>query len=315
MSEYWKSTPKYWCKHCSVYVRDTKLERANHESTGRHQGAIKRSLRDLHKNAEQAEREKERARREVERLNGVVSASKSSSSSSSTKVKQDGGAGAGGAGGGNTSQADRQRQLEQLAELGVAIPDELRRDMAMVGEWSVTSTRVLDHDGGDDGDGDEKKDNNGDEGLEGRAVGIKRAREMTEEEKEREEALNGLFSQSKRRKWGVGSKVMPEGEDEDLDALLSGGLVVAKKKKDDSEAEEKEIKEEEGGAPKKEEDGVQDTVPLSPVPDVKQEASSEVKQEEPGEENALSALPAALEGSDAPAVVFKKRKPKNIRQK
>ena len=59
MSEYWKSTPKYWCKHCSVYVRDTKLERTNHEATGRHQGAIKRSLRDLHRNAEQQERETE----------------------------------------------------------------------------------------------------------------------------------------------------------------------------------------------------------------------------------------------------------------
>lgn len=304
MSEYWKSTPKYWCKHCSVYVRDTKLERANHESTGKHKGAIKRSLRDLHKNAEQAEREKERAKREVERLNGVVS---SSASSSSRKLVGAGKKQDVGGGDGKISQADRQRQLEQLAELGVAIPDELRGDMAMVGEWSVTSTRVIDDDGGG---GDEKKDNNGGEGgdevLEGRAVGIKRAREMTEEEKEREEALNGLFSQNKRRKWGVGSKVMPEGEDEDLDALLSGGLVVVKKK----EGEEKEVKEEEGGEPK--EDG-QETAPLSSVPDVNQAASSEVKQEL-GEEKALSAVPAQ-EGSDAPAVMFKKRKPKNIRQK
>ena len=25
--------PKYWCKHCKTYVRDTKLEKANHEAT------------------------------------------------------------------------------------------------------------------------------------------------------------------------------------------------------------------------------------------------------------------------------------------
>ena len=49
MSEYWKSTPKYWCKHCGIYVRDTKLERTNHEATGKHQGALKRFLRDLHR--------------------------------------------------------------------------------------------------------------------------------------------------------------------------------------------------------------------------------------------------------------------------
>ncbi|KAH6640289.1 ankyrin repeat-containing domain protein [Chaetomium tenue] len=142
MSEYWKSTPKYWCKHCSVFVRDTGLERANHESTGKHQGAIKRSLRDLHRNADQKERDKERAKREVDRLNGVVSGSSAGASGASKSATKPSG-GAYGAPPQQASQADRRKQLEQLAELGVSIPTELRGNMAMVGEWTVTSTKVI----------------------------------------------------------------------------------------------------------------------------------------------------------------------------
>src|SRR5207237_1004994 len=138
---YWKSTNKYWCKHCSVFVRDTKLERANHEATAKHQGAVKRALRDLHRSADQKEREKERAKREVDRLNGVVSGSSSASRTGATKPS--GGAYATAAAAPQASQADRQKQLEQLAELGVNIPTELRSGMALAGEWTVTSTRVI----------------------------------------------------------------------------------------------------------------------------------------------------------------------------
>ncbi|KAK3380887.1 hypothetical protein B0H63DRAFT_376903, partial [Podospora didyma] len=141
MSEYWKSTPKYWCKHCSVYVRDTKLERSNHESTGKHQGAIKRSLRDLHRSAEQKERDQDRAKREVERLNGLVSRGGSSSTTtrsgaapsySNAPPKEQ-----------KATEAERQRQLEQLAELGVSLPTEVRTNLAMPGEWTTTSTRII----------------------------------------------------------------------------------------------------------------------------------------------------------------------------
>ncbi|KAK4198743.1 hypothetical protein QBC40DRAFT_89419 [Triangularia verruculosa] len=293
MSEYWKSTPKYWCKHCSVYVRDTKLERANHESTGKHQGAIKRSLRELHKSADQEQREKERAKREVERLNGVVSGA--GSSSSATWAKKYGSSNSSSsapppAPSGQLSQAERQRQLEQLAELGVNIPAELRKDMAMVGEWSVTSTRVID---------DESTNKTDDNKDESRAVGIKRERERTEEEKEQEEALNGLFN--KRKRWGVGSKSMPEEEDKELEELLSGVIVKPKREKD---AEVKqEVKEEES----------QERPALEVIQDVNDGAPPAAVKQEP---EAGDALPVPTdEESTAAAVVFKKRKPKNIRQK
>ncbi|KAK3987979.1 WW domain-binding protein 4 [Cladorrhinum sp. PSN332] len=305
MSEYWKSTPKYWCKHCSVYVRDTKLERTNHEATGKHQGAIKRSLRDLHRTAEQTEREKERAKREVDRLNGVVSSGPSSKTSStrpgaSTTAQQ----------AGQVTQAERQRQLEQLADLGVAIPTELKKDMAMVGDWSVTSTRVIDDGEENSEDRERVKGEDGNLDLAGRAVGIKRARELTEEEKEREEALNGLFNQNKKRKWGVGSRTMPEGEDEELDALLSGELVVKKKEEAEGEVAKKEDETEE--VKKKE---TEDGAAPDSVPEAKGELPPKVKKESGDEgEGGLSTIPAKG-GSEAPAVMFKKRKPKNARQK
>jgi hypothetical protein len=301
MSEYWKSTPKYWCKHCSVFVRDTGLERANHESTAKHQGAIKRSL--------QQEREKERAKREVDRLNGVVSGSSgggaSSASRPGTKTKPSSGAYGAPPPPQQVSQAERQKQLEQLAELGVSIPTELRGNMAMAGEWTVTSTKVI----AKPGDSTDDKDLAA--AAEGRATGVKRERERTEEEKEQEEAIKGLFK--KPRKWGVGSKTMPVEEDAELDALLSGPLVTAKKEESEAppvktEDIQEEAAEGDGGEPVKQE----------PSPPIKKE----VEEEETGlgvgatEENVSGpSVPPSVAGPEGAPVVFKKRKPKNLRQK
>ena len=310
MSEYWKSTPKYWCKHCSTYVRDTKLERANHEATAKHQGAVKRSLRDLHRNADQKERDKERARREVERLNGVVSgtgtgAGTSSSSSSATattsRTASKPSGGAYGAPPQQASQADRQKQLEQLADLGVNIPTELRGNMAMAGEWTVTATKVIESGVPSDTTS-----------AEGRATGVKRERERTEEEREQEEAIKGLFKRS--RKWGIDSKTMPADEDAELEALLSGPIVKAKKEEDDETAPVKpeDIKTEDATGEGMPEDDAAGPPKHEPLPLVKTE---------PGEEP----LGAAADGSgpgagalaavEAPAVMFKKRKSKVTRQK
>lgn len=305
MSEYWKSTPKYWCKHCSVYVRDTKLERANHEATAKHQGAIKRSLRDLHRNAEQKERETERAKREVERLNGVVSGTGSSASAgaqSGTKPSR----GAYGAAPQQATQAERQKQLEQLAELGVNIPTELRGDMAMAGEWTVTSTRVVQG----------TQQNTGDTELassDARATGVKRERERTEEEKEQEEAINGLFK--KPRKWGIDSKRMPAEEDAELDALLSGPLIKTKKE----EGELPRIKAEESQEDRTQDGDAAKLTKPEPSPPMKKEADEEEAVADMGEKKeAVPTLPNSTEAPGEPsgaAIMFKKRKPKNLRQK
>ena len=303
MSEYWKSTPKYWCKHCQIYVRDTKLERANHEATGKHQGAIKRSLRDLHRNHEQAEREKDRAKREIERLNGVVSGSKPSSGFR-TPGSNAASSGAAGSGSQTMTKEEQQRQLEQLAGLGVNIPTELRPELALAGEWTVTSTRVIKD--------SEKEDSKDPTNTNGRAAGVrKREREKTEEEKEEEDALKSLFKKPKR--WGRETKSMPTEGDDELDQLLSDTIVKPKKE----EEEAAKVKPDLALIMKTEDDVPQDTV----APDfVTQEEAKGVppliKHESTGSLGGLSSdIPSApgvqSEGNETqPVVVFKKRKSK-----
>ncbi|KKA26128.1 hypothetical protein TD95_003898 [Thielaviopsis punctulata] len=230
MSEYWKSTPKYLCKYCNVYVRDTKLERTNHESTGKHQGALKRFLRDLHRSHDQQEREKERAQREINRLNGLVGNSSQSSGGNSNSAGSSRGAPAPTKG---SLEQERKRQVEQLAALGVAVPAALQGDMAMAGEWTVTATRVI-----PDASAATCKEKT----VEAVATGVAK-RKVTEEEQEEEEAVSGLFK--KRRRWGNDSKVAPS-ENKDLDALLAGDLFGAAKA-------EPAIKKEEGTMVKEEE--------------------------------------------------------------
>ncbi|KAK1675265.1 hypothetical protein BDP55DRAFT_665005 [Colletotrichum godetiae] len=307
MSEYWKSTPKYWCKHCSIFVRDTKLERQNHEATGKHQGALKRFLRDLHRGHEQEEREKDRAKREVERLKGISSGTGSSHSSSSSFSKL--GSSSSGGGGPPSAESQRKQQMEQLAEMGVSIPTEFRGDMAMAGEWTVTATKVVDE------EAEREKP------VEAKAVGV-RKREQTEEEREEEEAVRGLFK--KPRKWGS-TRAMPA-DDEDLDALLSGNTLMrsVKKEEEDENAEVGVKKEEEGHGGdevKREGEGEDATGVTSDAPAVKREPV----EDEVGKgldvpalgEDGVKKEDEAAEATEAavPAVVFKKRKPKNMRQK
>lgn len=289
MSEHWKSTPKYWCKYCSVYVRDTKLERQNHEATGRHQGGLKRFLRDIHREHERGEKDKERARREVERLNGVVSGAPGASSSSG------GGPRAASDASGKASAAQLAQQREQLAAMGIAMPTEFHGEMAMAGQWTVTKSRVID-------------DTKDPERVEAKASGV-RKREVTEDEKEEAEALEGLFKKQKR--WG-GTRTMPE-DDTELDALLSGDLLRAPVKKEEDTTTGEEVK--------KEESAEEAQVPQDTPAAIK----SEPNDDEGGLEASLPAEKVATTEPDAPVkseeaqepapVMFKKRKPKNIRQK
>lgn len=279
MTEYWKNSPNYWCKHCAVYVRDTKLERQNHEATGKHQYAIKRSLRDLHRTHDREERDKERARREIDRLNGVVAASPADDSRFKKTSSSQQGTG--------TDSALKQ-QREQLAQMGVSIPSAFLPEMAMPGEWTVTSSRVIE-------DGDAK------ETSERLATGV-RKRGETEEDKEEQDAVRGLFKKPKR--WGRDTKALPEGEDAALDALLSGSVKL-KGEQGDRQAEVKEEEEEEqGSAVKNEPDNTEELLVQS---EGGKEEKSEVKVK--AEED---------DGEDKPGiapVVFKKRKPKGLRIK
>lgn len=287
MSEYWKSGTNYWCKHCKTYVRDTKLERANHDSTLKHQNAVKRALTALHRGHEREAADSERAKREIARLNGVAYTPEAG--------RPDDKPTAGGRGGPEkATPAQRQRQMEQLAELGVSIPDTFRGGLALAGDWTVTSTRVIP---------DPEADDDSKDKAAATAVGVrKRELEKTEEELEEEEAVKGLFK--KQRQWGRDSKTMPVDGDAELDALLSGTLAPSLKKEDspdDVPAKEAATREPQ-------------------VPGEKQ--SLAIKREDSdgaAQDGSVAPRDAEKEKGDAapeaPAVSFKKRKPKAIRQK
>ncbi|KAI1742867.1 hypothetical protein F4680DRAFT_385247 [Xylaria scruposa] len=287
MSEYWKSTPKYWCKHCSTYVRDTKLERTNHEATAKHQSSLKRFLRDLHRGHENEQREKDRAKREIDRLNGITTKPSASSSSSTA-----------GAATATATPAQRQQQWEQLAEMGISVPTELRRDMALAGEWTVTNTRVINHvPDPSNNDSDSKPAN-----VDAVAAGVrKRPKQEDEEDRDEEEAkVQNLFK--KPRRWGRDTKDAVE-ENAALDALLSAPLAKPLKKEEEGEDTKPAVKEDSPPTIKKEEPEVDGL-------------SSGITELAADEQSAIPNIKEEHEkGPSEPVVVFKKRKPKNIRQK
>ncbi|OSS45802.1 hypothetical protein B5807_09584 [Epicoccum nigrum] len=274
MAEYWKSTPKYWCKYCEVFVKDTKFEKQQHEATGRHQGNIRRSLKSLHRDQEIEARKQAQAKAEVARLNGLVPGS--------------GGAGpsvAAGVGDKPTiakrepqkkaTVEDRKRQWEQLAAMGVALPEEARQDMGMAGDWKVVTKKLV-GEVNDQGKFEEKQLNRG-----------VHKRKVDEIEEERI-AAEGLITRKKG--WGHTYKAFPGSkgnDDDDLEALLG-----AKKSQSPVIKEEDTVKTED---PVK---GEEDTKTLLDIPTAEEAADDAaaalVKQEE--------------DAPAAPAVVFKKRK-------
>jgi len=293
MSEYWKSTPSYWCKFCEIYVRDTAGERKNHESTGKHQNNIQRSLRNLHKNKEREEREQQRAKDEVARLNGLVGGK--DASTAGTKPGISGLKNLGKSTGPEppklSAAAQRKAHAEQLVALGVELPEELKREVTGVSGWQTVSSSVV-------------------------GSGRSGARSLADIKKEEEDAASAALNKGvhkrkaeddedvrdeeaapKKKIWGNTFKSYPgvqtDDQDDDLDALLSG---VARKPTESSSSaaveqptSQTELKAESG-------DGVK-TEPKVSV----EENAAETAKEEVVADGAITA---------PPPVVFKKRKAK-----
>ncbi|KAH8731007.1 hypothetical protein GQ44DRAFT_746382 [Phaeosphaeriaceae sp. PMI808] len=271
MADYWKSIPKYWCKFCTIYVKDTKLERAQHESTGRHQGNIQRSLRGLHREQENEKRDKARAQAEVARLNGLVPSEPKASTSVAT-----------GSGGSpptyvkrpeqKATLEDRKKQWEQLAAMGVVLPDEARGDLAIAGDWKTVTKQVI---------GEVTEDG------EFKALALNKGvhkRKLDEAEEERKEAGELI---TKRKGWGHTYKSFPgsKGGDDDIESLLQ------------KKPAQPDLAETRNGAYelKKEEPTQGAEKALQDIP-TEQEAEAKV------------AIKNEEDASAAPAVVFKKRK-------
>ncbi|KAJ8102124.1 hypothetical protein POJ06DRAFT_300022 [Lipomyces tetrasporus] len=68
---------KYWCKPCKTFVLDTKLGRSQHEASVRHKSSMDRTLRDLHRQKAQSERNERDAKRILAGIERSVSGSSS----------------------------------------------------------------------------------------------------------------------------------------------------------------------------------------------------------------------------------------------
>ncbi|KAI9656892.1 MAG: hypothetical protein M1821_003531 [Bathelium mastoideum] len=241
MAEYWKSTPRYWCKFCTTYIRDTPLERRNHDATARHQSALQRHLRRLHQDTARTERDRQRARDEVARLNGVVAGGSSSSAASPAGGLGGRGGKSGGGGGAEKAQKqatveERKRQMAQLAALGVAVPEDYRREVAMAGEWETVAVSLMRQESGSgqDGKGEVKKEGEikGEEKSEAKAFGVRKRKLYAGDEEDEDTLGDG----NKTKPWGARFRKFPGGsgdEEDDIEALLGAGKKI---KAEDEEA-------------------------------------------------------------------------------
>ena len=299
MSEYWKSTPKYWCKHCKTFVRDTKLEKQNHEATPRHQGNLQRFIRGLHKDNEREEREKQRAKDEVNRLNGMGPGLKSSTENrgagSLSRIKKR-----------DPTLADRKRQLAQLAEMGVAVPEDYRREVAMAGDWQTMSMSPASQ-------AAVKTEEDAQDDTKPSALSVGVRKRKFEGQEEEEEAGKRVA----RKGWGVTTKAFPgpnAGEDDDLDTLLNSTKAFRP-----SEDASNIIKSENSQPEVVSEQPTPSTNTLDAGgnPQVKNEDSLPETNENHGLEPNSSQTAAVKDGSPdaASGIVFKKRRAKIARQK
>lgn len=324
MSEYWVSTPKYWCKHCSTFVVDTPISRKNHDATGKHQSALRKFLRDLHRENEKTTAASEAAKREVARLKASVSgqsdpyataASSTSSTAppkSTTVAKPELPKGIKwGVSDRPLTEAEKKRQMAELAALGVAMPDEVRSEFAMPGEWQTVSVTL------GKTEKEEREEREREERIRVKQEEERKRKwdEMDDDEKE----LRGFKVQERRwpgaddeeeevPRWRVKTEVKNEsaaGEERRVGFKIEG-----KVKKEDMT--EEEILAEIGG-------NEQSSRELAGAGEVKKEETN-IKKEE--EESPVMPPPIAEDSAAPPAdnpptggVVFKKRKVKNIRKK
>jgi hypothetical protein len=236
-------------------------------------------VRDLHRGHEKEEKNKDRAKSEVARLNGLVAGGGSGSGASSSSS---------GFGRGPTpvpkpqaTSGQRKQQLAQLAEMGVSIPDDFRPDMAMAGEWRVTAERIV------EADGEKKPD----------AIALGVRKRTVEDEEDAVEA--------KKLRWGSKFKTHPAEEDTgDLDALLANAT-----RKDTVPAVKIDLKEEVKQEVKEEAEG--DDQNLGGVKREPSDGETKISEVIPPSD----AIKSEGDKQSTPGVVFKKRKAKNIRQK
>jgi hypothetical protein len=180
--------------------------------------------------------------------------------------------------------------MAQLAEMGVAIPDEYRGAMALVGEWQVVSENPAEP---NIQAGSEKSLN----------IGVRKRKFDGDEE------IEAAGEVVQRKIWGSTTKSYPDKSKTDLDALLSGSLPVQKdetalpdksKGSDLDETGEKQVQSTDV------EDG---SSHFSEAVAIKQEDAPEAPS------SACQPQDHTPDTGSLPETLFKKRKSKSVRQK
>ena len=175
------------------------------------------------------------------------------------------------------SVEERKKQIAQLAEMGVAVPEEYRGDIALAGEWQTLSETKVDT-----------------EGLEGAAKSIGVRKRKHDGDEEEDEYMPEPVA---RQGWGSRMRTYPgaQDEDEDLDALLASTKDMKKTKQSAPSIakEEPEEQEVEPASVLKTEDEAPDSKSTGTDED------AQVKIEVPGEGSAPAAddKPPAEEGT------------------
>jgi hypothetical protein len=174
--------------------------------------------------------------------------------------------------------------MQQLADMGIIIPDEYRADMRMPGTWQTVSQRQA----GDGGPKDDAKQNS-------RPAGDKKRKHENDEEEEEDSNVH-----VQRKGWGSRTKSYPKsGQVDDLDALLGAPIQLKSDGVAGEQIDRKTPLSEEGNEVKKEvkREEQDQSLPTSDVGDAVDDKPEAPKMER--------------EVDDAvPSVIFKKRKSK-----
>lgn len=182
--------------------------------------------------------------------------------------------------------------MAQLADMGIAIPQEYRADMALAGEWQTLSETKL------------QPQYTGELESAAKSVGVRKRKHEGDGDEEDEHAPEQFVSKG----WGSKTRGYPGGTqvDEDLDTLLASTKDIKKPKMTTAAVESEELTKESTSAASKEEQALDSGT--------KSEAA-QVMATEPDEAAARSDLAETPKSAEAaPEVVFKKRKPKGMRK-
>ena len=188
--------------------------------------------------------------------------------------------------------------------MGVAVPDDFRKEMAMAGDWQTVSERPVYDTIKQEGDLNDRKPHDADDKAEALNKGVrKRKYEGQDEEEEAGERVV-------RKGWGSTTRMYPPAAgDVDLDALLNGT-----KKKQGQSIDEGTASSTSNDLPAKDE-GLNSTAKIDLA-----HSTPLIKKEESDHGNdvpdpaSLVDTPVKQEEEPAAGFVFKRRKPKPIRQ-